>query len=175
MTREYFHTLLASGEMVVSLTNYLMDHPKEISQLIHIGLHEPQKGSWRALWVADKIHEKKPELIRPFLPLLHKALPTVTDESKLRHLLKIISLNPIPADQLTFLLDFCIGELTNAARAVAIRVHAMQLLFEISMAEPEFQAELIQLIEHEMAFHASPGILSRGKKLLKKLYARSRK
>ena len=46
--------------------------------------------------------------------------------------------------------------------------YIVRLLIEI---EPEFKQELIQLIEHEMEFHSTAGIKSRGKKLLKKLYA----
>lgn len=46
----------------------------------------------------------------------------------------------------------------------------MQILFEISEYEPGFKPELIQLIEHEIEYHASPGIISRGKSLLSTLY-----
>ncbi|WP_299578730.1 hypothetical protein [uncultured Sunxiuqinia sp.] len=171
MTREEFYTYLNEWSAIETLTSYLVEHPEEISMLVQIGLHDSQKESWRALWIVDKIHEKKPALIGPYLPQFIDSLHQVTNESKLRHLLKIISLNPILPDRLTFLLDFSIAELTNAARPIAIRVHAMQLLYEIALVEPELRAEVIQLIEHEMTFHASPGILSRGKKILKKIHA----
>jgi hypothetical protein len=47
----------------------------------------------------------------------------------------------------------------------------MQILFNIAQKEPDFSGELIELIEHEMEYHGSAGIASRGGKLLKKLYA----
>ena len=46
----------------------------------------------------------------------------------------------------------------------------MQILFNISEREPELKHELIQLIEHEIEYHSSAGIKSRGSKLLRKLY-----
>ena len=169
MKREEFHTLLDSRENINILIGYLIENPKHIDQLIAIGLCEQKKESWRAIWIADKIHEKKPELIRPYIDQMIAALETTNNDSKLRHLMKLISLNTIPRKKLSFLLDLCIREFSNAERPTAIRVHAMQILFEISENEPDFKPELVHLIEHEMEHHASAGINARGKNLLKKL------
>jgi len=46
----------------------------------------------------------------------------------------------------------------------------MQILYNISEKEPELKPELIDVIENEMELHPTPGILSRGKKILKKLH-----
>ena len=170
MTRDEFYKLLESGENVRILTDFLLEHPNQIDQLVDIALNDPRKGMWRAMWIIDKIHEKSPKLIRPHINRMIEAIESISDDSKLRHLLKIISLNKIPQQHLSFLLEYGINELTNAERPVAIRVHAMQILFEISKQEPDFKQELIQLIEHEMEYHATGGINSRGKRLLKKLY-----
>ena len=67
------------------------------------------------------------------------------------------------------LLNFCLEVFTNAAEPVAVRVHAMQILYNIAQKEPDFSGELIELIENEMEYHGSAGLASRGKKLLKKL------
>jgi hypothetical protein len=98
-------------------------------------------------------------------------LMTTQNASKKRHLLKLISLNEIQQENMAALLNFCIDEFTNAAEPVAVRVYAMQILFNIAQKEPDFSGELIELIEHEMEYHGSAGIASRGGKLLKKLYA----
>jgi hypothetical protein len=45
----------------------------------------------------------------------------------------------------------------------------MQILFNIAQKEPDFSGELIELIEHELEYHGSAGLASRGKKILKKL------
>lgn len=67
------------------------------------------------------------------------------------------------------MLDFCIHHFTTAEEPIAVRVHAMQILYNISETEPDFKPELIHIIEHELEYHSSAGIKSRGGKLLKKL------
>ena len=173
MKRQDFFELLDSWENIHILIQYLIDYPKQIDDLIDIGLNDPIEKSWRAIWLADKIHEKRPELIRPYVPKLISALKKTKSEGKKRHMLKLISLNPIPGKDLSFLFKYCLNEFTSAEMPVAIRVHSMQILYEISEIEPELKPELIQLIEHEMTFHSTAGIKSRGKKLLKKLYSQS--
>jgi hypothetical protein len=83
--------------------------------------------------------------------------------------LKLISLNDIQEENMAVLLNFSIEVFTNAAEPVAVRVHAMQILFNIAQKEPDFSGELIELIEHELEYHGSAGLASRGKKILKKL------
>lgn len=169
MTKDEFYNLLEAGENVPVLVNFCIDQPNHISLLMDIAISDSRQGTWRSMWVADKVHEQHPELILPFLEEMIEAAKTMKSESKLRHLLKIISQNKIPEKHLSYMLDYSIEQLTNVERPVAIRVHAMQILFQISEQEPEFKPELIQLIEHEMEYHATGGIQARGKQLLKKL------
>ncbi len=175
MKRQDFHDLLDSWDNIYLLIQYLVDYPKHIDMLFDIGLDDKETKSWRAIWLADKIHEKHPELIQPYVPLMIEALKMTKDESKIRHLLKLVSINQIPEHELSFLLDYCIKNFTNADVPIAIRVHAMQTLFAISEIETDFKHELVPLIEHEMEFHSTAGIISRGKKLLKKLYSQVEK
>jgi len=69
----------------------------------------------------------------------------------------------------SFLLDFCIENLTSAKEPPAIRVHAMQILYNISEIERDFKPELLAIIEHELEYHSTAGISSRGLKIVKKL------
>ena len=169
MNRQELYDLLDSWENIQILIQHLIDHPEQIDLLMDIALNDTRKSSWRAAWLIDKVHEKQAGLIQPYIPEMILALRSINDDAKKRHFLKLISLNRLPGQQLSFLLDFCLNEFTNANQAVAIRVHAMQVLYEISETEPEFKHELIQLIGHEIEYHNSPGISSRGRKLLKKL------
>ena len=58
---------------------------------------------------------------------------------------------------------------TSAKEPIANRVHAMQILYNISDEEPELKPELLEIIQHEIEYHPTPGIRSRGTKLAKKL------
>jgi hypothetical protein len=119
--------------------------------------------------MVDKIHEIHPERVTPYLPMMTDFVLTTHNAGKKRHLLKLISLHAIPEDRMVVLLNFCIDVFTSASEPVAVRVHAMQVLFNIAQQEPGLVDELIDLIQHEIEFHGSAGISSRGKKLLKKL------
>jgi len=120
--------------------------------------------------MVDKIHEKHPELVVAYLPEMTAFLLKTQNSSKKRHLLKLISLHDIPEEKMALMLNYCIDAFTNAAEPIAVRVHAMQILFNIAQKEPDFAGELIELIEHEIEYHFSAGLESRGWKLLVKLH-----
>jgi hypothetical protein len=78
-------------------------------------------------------------------------------------------MNEIDEEYFGFLVDFCLDKLSSDKEPPAVRVHAMQILYNISEKVPELKPELIAVIEHEMTYHSTAGILSRGSKLVKKL------
>lgn len=163
--------LIQSGEYMALVMPHISDFPEHLDGLVKIALDDSDPRNWRAAWMVDKIHEIYPERVTPFLPLMTDFVLTTHNAGKKRHLLKLISLHPIPEDRMVDLLNFCIDVFTSAIEPVAVRVHAMQILFNIAQQEPGFVGELIDLIEHEIEFHGSAGISSRGKKLLKMLYS----
>lgn len=170
MTANELRDLIQSGDNVPLLTRFLTDNPEFLPELMNAGKCD-EAGAWRAFWIADKIHEQHPGLIVPFLPEMSELVLKTKDQAKKRHLLKLISLNKIPEEMMADLLDFCIGRFSDASEPVAVRVHAMQVLFNIAREQPDFAGELTDLIEHEIEYHGSAGIKSRGKKLLQKLRA----
>jgi len=170
MNEAELQKLIESWKNVDLIARYISDHPEHLNALMKIALNDVQHENWRASWMVDKIHEKHPDLIIPYIQDMTNFLLTTHDSSKKRHLLKLISINEIQKENLALLLNFCTEVFTNPDEPVAVRVHAMQTLFNIAQREPDFTGELIDLIEHEVEFHGSAGISSRGKKLLKKLY-----
>lgn len=170
MTENELYTLILSWENIALVVQHISIFPENLDRLTSIALNDQLDKSWRAMYLAEMIHEKHPELIVPFLPLMTEFLLTTQNASKKRHLLKLISLHDIPEEKMALLLNFCIEKFTNSEEPIAVRVHAMQILFNIAQKEPDFSGELINLIEHEIEYQGSAGISSRGGKLLKKLY-----
>jgi hypothetical protein len=162
--------LIKSWENLWLLVRHIADYPEHLDIIMTKVLDDEQPENWRAVWMVDKINDKHPQLVIPYLPAMTDFVLTTQNASKKRHLLKLISLHDIPEERMADLLNFCIEVFTNAAEPVAVRVHAMQILYNISLAEPDFSGELIDLIENEIEYHGSAGISSRGRKLLKKLY-----
>jgi hypothetical protein len=170
MTENDIRALIQSWENLALMVRYIADYPEYLDLIVSKAMDDSQPENWRAAWMVDKIHEKHPDLVIPYLPVLTDFLLTTQNAGKKRHLLKLISLHDIPDERMAILLDFCYQIFTDASEPVAVRVHAMQVLFNIAMKEPDFAGELIELIEHEIEFHGSAGMSSRGQKLLKKLY-----
>jgi len=121
------------------------------------------------MYLVDQIHDIQPELVIPFFPVLNEFLLRTSNQSKKRHILRIFSIHEVPNENMALLLDFCIQELTNASQPIAVRVHGMQILYNIALKEPDFAGELIDIIENEIEYHGSAGIANRGTKLVARL------
>ncbi len=170
MTEKELYDLLDSWENIEYVTRQLSGNKRDFAVLMNLALHNGRQRSWRAAYLADKIHDDYPELLRPYLPEIVHQLLHEKNASKCRHWLKLISMNEIDKENRGLLFDYCYKAFSSAKEAVAVRVHAMQILYNISEYEPELKPELVQIMEHEMLYHSSAGICSRGKKLLQKLY-----
>lgn len=169
MTENDLREIVSSWENLLFTIDYFSEHPEFLALLLNIAMDDSLKDSWRACWLINKIEERNPGHFKEYL---HRAIDFVqktSDRSKKREFLRLICLYEIPIEKAPALLDYCINQFTSADEPIAVRVHAMQVLFNISEVEPELKNELIQLIEHEIEYHSSAGIRSRGGKLLRKL------
>jgi hypothetical protein len=137
--------------------------------LMEIAMEDNGRINWRASWAADKINESIPGIAADWIPKLTESLPGLAHKGKKRQYLKLISLYPIAERNESFLFDFCMDKLAAENEDVSIRVYAMQILYNISEKEPELKEELLQIIEQEMEYRPTPGILTRGKKLASRL------
>jgi hypothetical protein len=175
MTSTELLDLLTTWENMNLISQELADFPEDFEVLMEIALYSEHPKSWRAVWLADKINDNHPELIVPFIEKMIHRLKAAINHSKKRHLLKLISLHEIPEIYLSFLLDYCLRCFTSASETIAVRVHAMQILYNISEKEPGFKSELFSIIQHETELHPTAGIRARGKKLAGKLHHEMKK
>ncbi|MGC9356024.1 MAG: hypothetical protein ACP5D9_19410 [Mariniphaga sp.] len=175
MTQKELQEIINSWENLELTIHEITKNPGLMPVLMDLALYGSEPKSWRAAWLADKIHEKNPQLLIPWLDQMIEALQNDLPPGKKRHFLKLISLNKIEKKHFLFLMDCCLNTFTSWKEPVAVRVHAMQVLFNISEAEPDFKPELLTIIQHEMELHPSAGIRSRGKKLVQQLRHQIRK
>lgn len=135
---------------------------------ISISADEPQ--NWRAAWVLKIIWEQNPALILPYVEKMQSALPKITKGGVKREFLKVISENPVPSDEerLGVLLDTCFKWLADPLEPIAIKIHSINILFEISKMIPEIIPELKTTIEVVMQ-EGSAGIINRGSRTLRAL------
>ncbi len=168
MTEESLRELIGSWENLPVTVQYISEHPEYLEMLFDLSEEDLRHG-WRACWLINKIHDRNPAILAPFILRAVNHLLTTSDRSKKRELLRLLAEFPIPAERAVEMLDYCMRHFTSSAEPIAIRVHAMQILFNISELEPDLKPELAELISQEMEFHPSAGIQSRGSKLVAKL------
>lgn len=171
MTKKELIELLDSWENLDYLIKEIAQNGDYYKILMSIALYDSHPKSWRAAYLIDKINALYSELLNPFLNEMIERVKIEKSESKRRHFLKLISMKNLPEEQQGLMFDFCIKIFTSAKEPIAVRVHAMQILYNISEKEPELKPEILSLIEYEMENHSSAGIVSRGRKLAQKLWA----
>jgi len=169
MTKNELVELIDSWENLPYLINEIAQNSEYYQMLMEIAIFAHHPKSWRAAYLIDKINDNHPQLLQPFLCDIIKQVKIEKSEGKKRHFLKLISMNDLQKEQQGHLFDFCLKTFTSAKAAVAVRVHAMQILFNITLSEPELRQEILSVIEYEIENHPSAGIVSRGNKLIKKL------
>lgn len=169
MTEKELLEILDSWENIKITIRKIGEHQEYFQLLINVALYNKKQKSWRAAYLVDKIHDNFPELLIPYLSEITEKLKTENNTSKKRHFLKLISMNIIPEKHQGFLVDYCINALKSEKEPPAVRVHAMQILYNISEYEPELKPEILAVIEHEIKYHSTAGIVARGSKLVKKL------
>jgi hypothetical protein len=85
-----------------------------------------------------------------------------------RNTLRVLRYVEIPEDLMGIAADICFKYLLSGKEPVAVKVHAMDVLFNITRKFPELKEELKLAIEDQMPF-GSAGFRSRGGKILKSL------
>lgn len=174
MLKQNLIELASNWENFPIIIAHVKTNSIDLPVLLEIATDDSVYENWRIMYLIDKIHDERPDIVVPYFDRLTDFLFKTKNSSKKRHILKLLSMHEPDRERIVDLLDYCILTFTDPSEPVAVRVHAMQILYNISLKEPDFTVELISLIESEKEYHGSAGISSRGNKLLKKLYANKR-
>ena len=157
-----------SKSQTLKITRYIGSNAARFAELMELVLDDEYRVVQRASWVVKHCGENNPMLLIPYLSDLIPRLRKPKHDAYKRNVLHIIALLDVPDELLGELADICFSSLENRKEAIAIRVHAMQNLFNVCKREPELAPELKMLIEEYMP-HESAGFKSRGKKIIKGL------
>ncbi|MRT92862.1 hypothetical protein [Ancylomarina sp. 16SWW S1-10-2] len=156
-------------EAAVLIAKEIAREPKHMPKLWEFATGEHERA-WRATWLMDKVYDEEPELIRPYISKMIELIPSLKCESKQRQLLKLISCDSLPKNVSGKFINCCFDYLISSSTAVAVKVHAMQILFNFAKQEPDLKNELALVIE-ECMIDGTTGFNARARKLLKKLQA----
>ncbi|MAT53353.1 MAG: hypothetical protein CMN32_02650 [Saprospirales bacterium] len=155
----------------LAIRDWIGNDADRFSELVGIMLSGDKVLSSYAAWAFSHVVEERPWLINPHLETLIANLdePGNTD-SVIRSTVKALANVDLPEQVQGLALQKCFDLLMDPAVPVAIRVHAMQTVFNISKNEPDLLRELKAVLEEGMET-GSAGYRARGKRLLKEITA----
>jgi len=156
---------LANTQLVV---HYIENDQEKFDLLMTCVKSSDARTASRAAWVMEKLALKYPYLLTPYLDDLIALLPHMKGDGLKRNVLKMLTLYPVNEEKLGFLYDYAAEVLLSSKERVAAKVHAMQLMYQITALEPDLKPELMAMIESQYDT-SSPGYKNRAGKLLKKL------
>ncbi len=161
-------TDIPSGKERELLIAEIVKSDSHLKTLLQLALHEKDPLSWRACWVLDGADEKKPGLALKYIPEIVRLLPSLESKGALRSLLRLLSRHEIPEDEQGLLIDLCFKYLVSELYPVAVKAHAMQIIYHHVLLYPELKNELIAVIE-DQADNNSVGFKARGNILIKQM------
>lgn len=158
-----------SKEISHQIAAYIGNNQRRFSELMELVLGDDDQLSKYSAWVVQHCLQKQPQLIKPHLEAMIQNLdkPNLND-SVVRSTVKALAETGIPEHLQGRVLQLCFDYLLDPKVAVAIRVHAMQTIFNISKNEPDLLMELREVIQEWMPY-GSAGFRSRGRKILKEI------
>ena len=158
---------IGSGELGIWKRSVIADESlfNQLFQFVFSGDHQI---AWRACWIIDNAAEEFPELLVDKLPDLIAGLLATKDSSLKRHFTRILCRYQIPEEYLGAIVNRCF-ELLTPSEPPAVRVYAMQLLFNITILQPDLKGELISVIQGLMEEGGTAGFINRAEKLLRLL------
>ena len=136
--------------------------------LLELALHDKDPVAWRASWVLDGSDEQQPGLATRYLGKIVQALPALESKGSLRSLLRMLCRYDIPEENQGLLIDLCFSYLISELYPLAVKVHAMQIIYNHVLLYPELKDELVTVLEDQME-NNTVGFLARGRRLIKQM------
>jgi hypothetical protein len=153
---------------VLSLRDRVLAKPSLIPVLYEFMFSSDKQIQWRSAWVLDHVHDEQAELVNPLLPKMVRDFPKFTNDGVKRHIAKILSLSNLGKLANGDLINTSFEWLMKEQTPIAVKVHCMQILYNICDTYPDLKPELRLVIE-ELLPNQSAGFKSRAKKLLQYL------
>lgn len=154
-------------DQAVFVANKVNGDENLFAELMKLFFSKDTRTCQRAAWVVSHCVEQNPWQVMPYLDKMIKNLYNDVGDTTKRNTVRVMQFVDIPEKLWAKTLDICFRYLTDN-EAVAIKVFAMTVLYNLSLKIPDIAHELRITIEDQLPI-GSPGFKSRGKKILKKL------
>jgi hypothetical protein len=166
-----FRSLLShipSGIEKEMLIKEVGDSDEKFTELLDLCINEKDPLAWRAAWILDGSDEQIPGQAEKHISGIVAALPDMHSTGSLRSLIRLLCRHEIPEDDQGILIDLCFSYLVSEVIPVAVKAHAMQIIYQHALIYPELKGELISILEDQME-NNSVGFSSRGRRIIRDL------
>ena len=164
---------------VLQLTSALLAESTAGADLLALTLHPKKEIAFRAAWILENLFWADPLRFIDDIDDLATKLPLVKNESSLRHYFKILIqltdkridkqiAQKISAMDMEPVISRCFDLLIDESSPIALKVFAMELLFNLRHREDWITETLIGQIQLLME-DGGPAIRARGRMVLRKL------
>ncbi|MEL6924403.1 MAG: hypothetical protein AAFO94_10180 [Bacteroidota bacterium] len=145
--------------------------PEIFAQLFKVSISGDTEKAPRAAWLIDHLLDRHPTLLSPHLAKAVSEFGNMEHHNSIhRNLGKSLLRVSIPDDLQGELYDTCVAHLLSPPVAIAIKAHAMEIATRIALPYEELRSELLTILL-ELVEDGSPGVVSRGKRMIKILNA----
>lgn len=142
--------------------------PERFETLAEMALYGEDPLAWRAAWVLDSTDEVHPGMASDHIRKIVRSLPDLQSRGVLRSLLRLLCRYEIRKEDQGRLIDLCFTYLTSELYPVAVKVHAMQILYQHVLLYPEMKDELVTVIEDQLE-NNSVGFRARASRLISQM------
>jgi hypothetical protein len=162
--------LADSSRALADLTaSMVYDDPSLLKPLLEVAYQDVDPWSQRASRVVSICSLAYPDMVKPYVSQIIGKMKGLQGEAPIRNFLLIFAECPVALNKkdreklMNLAFDYLSGPY-----AVGIRMYSMTVLYNLSAHIPEIKPLLYQIIREQME-DASPGVRSRGNRILKQL------
>ena len=142
--------------------------PFEFKKIIDIIYKEEAPLPQRASWLLTIVNNNHPKLLEPYLKLFIDTIKKIKNDAPKRNMINVLATHKIPKKLQGKLIDLCFELMVSSEEKVAVKVHAMQCIANLTNEHPELKGELKAAIEDQLP-KTTAAFGARARLVLKKL------
>lgn len=155
-----------SKEHTKTIAVHIGNRKDKMSELMSSYISEDQELARKAAWVLNHVHDLFPIQSDPFQSLIIKTLNKSAKQDAVKRAgLRTLADKYITEENLGETAELCFNILNGPEEAVAVKVHAMEILKNIVKRVPELRDELMFSLEEQYPYQTS-GFKNRALKIM---------
>jgi hypothetical protein len=120
-----------------------------ISDLLEVCLSTLKRPSEKSSWILKHSLQKEKDLCKNVYHKLFEILAFTKSDPTIRNILSVINDHKIPDNYESTLIDFCIKELSNPNKPIAVHVYAAHILVNLIKKHPLLKNEVLLSINQQ--------------------------